>query len=155
LVQPRGNKGELASVSLSKNPERVRRVFLNGVPYEVERTWWHEERLIFKFAGIDSISAAEGLKGLDVCIPAEERAPLDEGEYYQSDFLGCEVFDVATGRTVGVIEDWQEYGGPPLLEVRSPDGREILIPFARSICREIDLAAKRVGVEIPEGLDEL
>ncbi len=49
----------------------------------------------------------------------------------------------------------EDYGGPPLLEVEAEDGREILVPFARSICREIDVAAKVIRVELPEGLLEL
>ena len=34
------------------------------------------------------------------------------------------------------------------------DGREILIPFARSICKVIDVASKTIRVELPEGLLE-
>ena len=63
--------------------------------------------------------------------------------------------ELGTGRVLGVVEDWQEYGGPPLLQVKAQDGREILIPFAKAICREIDVAGRRIGVDLPEGLDDL
>ena len=76
LTRARGNKGEIAAVTLSDHPERIKRAYVNGTPLDVERVWWHDGRLIFKFAGVDSISAAEALAGLDVCIPADERAPL-------------------------------------------------------------------------------
>lgn len=121
---------------------------------EIERIWRHKNALIFKFAGVDSISAAEALEGANVCIPKDERAALPEGEYYQSDLIGCQVLDAATGRLVGVVTDWQEYGGPPLLEVKGEDGKEVLIPFAKAICREIDPAGRRILVELPEGLEE-
>lgn len=143
------------ALPLSDHPERVKRVFVRGDALEVERIWRHEERLIFKFQGIDSISAAEKYEGADVEIPKEERAPLGEGEYYQTDLVGCEVVDGKSNRVLGVVTGWQEYGGPPLLELAGPENREILIPFAKSICREIDLAAKRIVVDLPEGLDEL
>lgn len=155
LTRTRGNKGEIAAIPLSDHPERVKRVFVNGSELNVERIWRHDQKLIFKFAGIDSISDAERFENCDACIPLKERAPLAEGEYYQSDLVGCTVVDVTTGKTLGTVTDWQEYGGPPLIEVTAPDGREILIPFALSICKEVDLAARMVRVELPEGLAEL
>jgi 16S rRNA processing protein RimM len=155
LVRTRGNRGELAAIPLSSNPERSRHVTVNGTPLEVEEFWTHRDQAIFKFRGIDSISAAEPLVGADVCIPSEERAALPEGEYYQSDLIGCEVVERKTGETIGVVEAWQEYGGPPLIEVKGTDGREILIPFAKSICVRIDPTARRIEVDMPEGLNDL
>ena len=48
----------------------------------------------------------------------------------------------------------EAYGGAPLLKLEAADGREILIPFARSICKVIDVASKTIRVELPEGLLE-
>ena len=129
-------------------------MFVNQFPMDIERTWMHGDQLIFKFAGVDTISDAERLAGADVAIPIEERAELPEGEYFQSDLIGCEVFD-ATGRSLGVVTDFEETGGAPVLEVKTPDGRELLIPFARSICVNIDTAARRIEVHLPEGLEDL
>jgi len=153
-VKPRGNKGELAAIPLSADPERARRVFVNGKPYDIENVWRHGDRVVFKFAGIDSINDAETLAGADVSIPREERAPLPEGEYYQTDLVGCSV-TTRDGADVGTVEGWQEFGGPPLLVVRSPAGKEILIPFARSICVEMDVPGRRIVVALPEGLLDL
>jgi len=121
---------------------------------EVEHTWMHADLLVFKFKGIDTISAAEELAGAEVSIPMDQRAPVEEGEYYQSDLVGCEVFD-PDGRRLGMVEGWQETGGTPLLVVRRADGGEILIPFANSICTRIDIAGRRVEVKLPEGLEDL
>ncbi len=153
LVRPRGNKGELTAVPLSADPERVRRVFVNGQEYAVEKVWRHRDRIVFKFAGIDSISAAETLAGADVAIPREDRSVLPDGEYYQTDLVGCSVV-TREGRAIGTVEGWQEHGGPPLLEVRAGD-KDLLIPFARSICFEIDVPGRRIVVDLPEGLDDL
>lgn len=140
---------------LSERAERLTSVWVNNQPYQIERIWRHEDRLIFKFAGVDSISDAEKLAGCDVTIPGEERPPAPEDEYYHSDLIGCRVVELGSGRVLGEVEDWQEYGGPPLLQVKTQGGREILIPFAKAICREIDVAGRRIGVELPEGLDDL
>ena len=115
----------------------------------------HGDRLIFKFVGIDSISAAEPLAGFEVLIPGSERVALPEGEYYLADLIGCEVIHHQTDQSIGVVSGWQEHGGPPLLEVRRTDGSELLIPFAKSICIAIDPALRRIEVDMPEGLDTL
>jgi 16S rRNA processing protein RimM len=132
----------------------VKNVLVNDIPMEIERTWMHGDVLVFKFKGIDTISDAERLAGADVSIPMEQRAPAPEGEYYQSDLVGCEVVD-AEGQLVGVVEAWEETGGTPNLAVRATGGREILIPFAKSICTKIDVERRRIEVRLPEGLEEL
>lgn len=110
----------------------------------------HGDRLIFKFKGVDTISDAEKLAGADVAIPFEQRASLAEQEFYQSDLIGCEVVDGA-GRSLGIVEDFEETGGTPLLRV----GENLLIPFAKSICTRIDLERKQITVNPPEGLLDL
>ena len=156
LLRPRGNKGELLACSLSDRPGRfdhIHDVIVQGEARRIERVWWHDGRLILKFEGVDSIDRAETLRGAEVSIPADQRAPLDAGEYYLSDLVDCEVFSPG-GARIGAVAGWQECGGPPLLIVESSDG-ELLIPFASTICREIDLGARRIVADLPEGLREL
>jgi 16S rRNA processing protein RimM len=140
----------LAALPLTSQPDRLKSVFVNQTPMEVENTWMHGDHLIFKFQGVDTISDAEKLAGADVSIPFEQRAALADDEVYQSDLIGCEVLD-STGRSLGIVTDFQETGGRPLRTV----GDELLIPFAKSICTEIDLEHKRIVVNPPEGLLDL
>ncbi len=107
----------------------------------------HGDRLIFKFQGVDTISDAEKLSGAEVNIPLEQRAELtDDGEVYQSDLVGCEVID-DTGRALGVVTDFEETGGTPLLHVG-----DLLIPFAKEICTTVDVSTKQIVVHLPDGL---
>jgi 16S rRNA processing protein RimM len=59
------------------------------------------------------------------------------------------------GEAVGTVESILRTGGQDLLSVRKPDGREALIPFVDEICVEVDVEAKRVVVDPPEGLLDL
>lgn len=121
---------------------------------EIESAWEHRGGLVFKFRGVDSIEDAEAIEGFEVRIPFAARRSLEENEYYQDDLVGCEVVERATGRRLGVVSGWREFGGPPLLEVER-EGEPLLIPFARAICVEIDPAGRRISVDLPEGLAEL
>jgi 16S rRNA processing protein RimM len=106
---------------------------------------------------VDSISAAETLSGLIVAIPLAERAPLSEDEVYIADLIGCTLFDVAGQApiSVGEIEDVDRTAGPvALLVVRGSTG-EVLIPFAKSYLRKLDLEGKRVEMALPDGLADL
>ena len=163
LGKTRGNRGELTAVALSSKPERyetLREVYLfggeqtggNAAPtkLEVESAWFHDATLILKFRGVDSISDAQRLTGCEVRVPVAERMLLDEGEFFESDLIGCEVVERATGQSLGRVSAWQDGGGSGLLVVG-----ELLIPFAREICVEIDPAARRIAVELPEGLKDL
>ncbi|MGD0616532.1 MAG: ribosome maturation factor RimM [Bryobacteraceae bacterium] len=155
LVRARGIKGELVAIPLSDRRERfdqLKRVLVNDAELEIERVWWHGEKLILKFRGIDSMTAAESLAGADVSIPAAERPALPEDEVYLSDLIGCEVIDRVTGRSIGTVSAWQDSAGPPLLVLADSP---VLIPFARAICREIDVTGKRILIDAPEGLLDL
>ena len=158
LGKPRGNRGEVTALTFSSKPERfesLREVYLEGGsangPRVVESTWFHGGTLVFKFQGIDSISDAERLAGSEVRIPASQRALLEPGEFFQSDLVGCQVVDRRSGEPLGRVLGWDDSGGAGLLVVEG----DLLIPFARSICVEIDLQARRIAVELPEGLKEL
>jgi len=156
-----GIHGELAAVALTSKPERFQKLeqvflFRDGRAldpgrFRVESVREHLRVWLFKLQGVDTMSQAELLEHAEVRIPKAERLALDESEHYLSDLMGCEVRDSGTGELVGMVTGWEDAGGAGLLEV----GGELLIPFARSICVEIDTTAKRILVNLPEGLKDL
>lgn len=185
ILGPRGNKGEVAAELLTDFPQRLtelREVFLGqagrGEPRRValQRCWLsqnHRGQAVFHFADCASISEAEKFRGLDVLLPIEQRVVLPAGHYFLSDLLGCAVFAGAPGASpvasspcamatapalLGSVTDVQLTGegvaGTPLLVVDTREG-ELLIPLAEDICTRIDTAARRIDVQLPEGLREL
>lgn len=122
---------------------------------EVEHVWLHNGRPILKFVGVDSISDAEKLEGADVLVEEADRELPAEGEYSHEDLMGCTLVCEENDQAVGVVRSVEDYGGPPVLKLEAADGREILVPFARAICREIDVARKVIRARLPEGLTEL
>jgi 16S rRNA processing protein RimM len=158
LHRARGIRGEVTAESLSSKPERfarlkqVRLVGETTSMHQVEEVWQHGGVLIFKFAGIDSMTDAEKLRGVEVQIPRSERVELEPGEYFHSDVIGCEVRDRVSDRVIGRVTKFEEYGGPPLIEI---DGGRLLIPFVKAICVDIQPEAKLIRVDLPDGLETI
>lgn len=180
LLRPQGRKGELLAELFTDFPERFKertQVFLAAPGFDGEAAqaraaevvaFWlpmgkNEGRIVLQFAEVDSITQAEALAGLEVLIPDNERVPLDEDAVYISELVGCTVYDGAIA--VGTITDVHFPAtadgsrrleeAAPLLEVISPDGNEILIPFAKAFIVEVDTKEKRVNMTLPEGLVEV
>ena len=159
VLRERGRIGEVTAEIYSSQPgraEKLKNVMLRlggrQRPSEVERVWYHKGRPVFKFVGIDSISDAEIWRGADLLAPESERARPEPGEYSYADLIGCEVCAPAP---VGIVRGIEDYGAQTLLRVEKAGGGEMLIPFVRAICREIDVARKIIRVELPDGLAEL
>jgi 16S rRNA processing protein RimM len=155
LGRARGIRGEITAFALSK-PERyasLREVFLfpEGSRQELESAWFHDNRLILKFRGVDTMSDAERLSGCEVRVPRAERMLLEPGEYFESDLIGCEVIERDSGAALGRVTAFQDAGCSGVLEV---EGR-LLIPFVRAICVAIEPQARRIVVDLPAGLKEL
>jgi len=139
---------ELESVTLvSPDESQTREV-------RIEAMRAHAGRALMKFAGIDSPEAVQLLHGWTVEIPEASARALEEDEYYLHDLVGLTLID-GDGKERGVVTEAYEGGGGVLLNVKRADGREFELPFAADLCTEIDLAAKRMVVALPEGIENL
>jgi 16S rRNA processing protein RimM len=114
----------------------------------------HAERVslgyLVALRGIEGRDAAEALRGSEVCVERSELPALEGGEVYTADLVGCTAFD-RQGRALGPIEGLEQAGPNELLQVRLPQGL-VLVPLA--LVLEAAPEAKRVVVEVPEGLFE-
>jgi 16S rRNA processing protein RimM len=174
IRKAQGRKGEVLAEILTDFPEKFaerKRVWLlasagqadeSAREVELRSHWLNKSQaggVVLHFAGVDSITDEEALRGLVVAIPYSERVPLGEDEVYVGDLIGCQLVDVANKpeRLVGVIEDVDREAGPVALLVVAGvgEGEEILVPFAKAYLRRIDLEGKRVEMALPEGLVEV
>lgn len=102
---------------------------------------------------MDSLAAADGLAGCDVYVPEEALPPARKGSYYDFQIIGCRVVG-KEGEEIGTVTGLWPVGGRDLL-VLDRGGREALIPFMESLIAEIDVAARTIRVELPDGLLDL
>lgn len=162
VAKPRGVKGEVACNLLTDFPERfdwleeVVAVFPGGrrERLKLEGHWLHGDRVVLKLAGYDSPEASAALAGCMLAVPESEAVELEEGEFYDWQLEGCRV-ETIEGVPLGTVREVLHTGGEaPVLVIRDEAERENLVPLAESICVGIDVDAKLIRVDAPEGLLE-
>ncbi len=157
VVKPQGRHGELAIEPITDREDRFPHLAHAFLPapgggareVQVERVWPHKGRFVVKLAGVDSIDAAEALRGQELRIPEAELAELPSGSYYYHQLVGLPAFD-ERGAPLGVVADVLETGAEARVLVVRGEAGETLVPFAASFVREVDLARRRLVVLRPE-----
>jgi len=123
--------------------------------YPVESLTSLRNGFVLKLGGVDTIGAAEALAGAEIQVPEGDLEPLESGQVFVADLLGCAVVTL-DGRPLGpVIDVWEAGGAATLVVERPKDGAELLIPLSETVCPVIDTAAKRIVVDPPDGLLDL
>ena len=162
VARTRGLRGEVVADLLTDFPGRfealedVIAVAPDGSrrSLQIEEHWFQAKRIIFKFAGYDSIDEARELAGFQIAVPASDRVELSKDQFYEWELAGCRVETIA-GKRVGVVREVMRTGGVEILVVAGDAEVEFLIPMAEEICVEIDVSRKLVRIDPPEGLLEL
>jgi len=152
VSKPHGVHGDLRIISLSGEREHFLQleqvVLVKGSSercFDVEAMSLHGKDLLAKLGGIDSPEKAAGLAGSLVLTGRENACPLEEGEYYQADLLGCSVY--YRSRLVGTVVATVENGPKDLLEIRTDEGPR-LIPFEEEYIGEIRTGEKSIELRL-------
>jgi 16S rRNA processing protein RimM len=114
-------------------------------------------RPVVGFEGFSRIEDVDGLSGQELRIPEDALQPLEPGQFYHHQLVGCAV-ESTDGTPVGTVERVEGGVGGSRLVITKPGGAEhgeILVPLADAICVEIDVSARRIRIDPPEGLLDL
>jgi 16S rRNA processing protein RimM len=122
-------------------------------PLKVTTVRFQGVRPVIGIEGVETMNAAEALAGCELRVPVDRLTPLPEGIFYRHDLVGCRV-ETRSGRSVGRVREVEGTLAGARLVVESPRG-DILVPLATEICTAIDVAAKRIVIDPPEGLLDL
>ncbi len=104
-----------------------------------------------RLPGITTREGAAALTGLLILGEVEHLERLPDGEYYGYEWVGCRVED-QDGRPVGTVRAIWDTGAHDVLVVEDETGREILLPIADALLREVDVEAGRIAMEVAPGL---
>ena len=160
LVKTRGIRGELVADILTDFPDRFEELETitavlpdgNRKELKIEKFWFQKDRIILKFENFDLIEQSETLINAEICVPESEAVELEEDEFYDWQLVGCAV-ETIEGEKIGTVREVMRTGGTENLAVAN-DSKDYLIPFAETICVEVDTENNLIRVDLPEGLLE-
>jgi 16S rRNA processing protein RimM len=124
----------------------------SAAPRRIREVRFQQGRPIVALEGVDSMNDAESLAGAELWVTAADVEPLPENTFYRHDLVGCEVRD-ARDALVGRVTAVEGPMERSHLVVEGDRG-EVMIPMSAGILA-VDLGAKRIVVDPPEGLLEL
>ena len=172
IVGPHGLNGEVRVYPDSDFPERFeqpgeRWLLKPGAtkpePIKLVKGRFQEGKglYILKLAGIHYRDQAEALRDAQLLVAADDRLPLEPGEFHVGDLMGLSVFLQATGEAIGTVIDVYRAGNDLLEVALASDNldntpkdkpRTVLIPFVEAIVPVVDLIQGRVEITPPDGL---
>lgn len=160
ITKTRGLRGETVADVLTDFPERfenLERVFAvtkNGerLELQLEKFWFQKDRIVLKFKDFDTIEKAETLRDSEICITEAEAVKLADDEFFDWELQDCAV-ETLDGDKLGTVKELLRTGGTEILVVQGK-AKDYLIPFAESICVEVDIENKLIRADLPEGLLE-
>ena len=154
-----GIKGEVRIKAFTGDPLAIADygplVDEKGRRYEIAEARAAKEVVVARLKGVSTREGAEALNGVQLFVSRDKlRASEDEDEFLQADLIGCNVV-APDGTILGSVTAVANYGAGDLLDIATPDGRSILMPFTKAFAPRIDIAARRIEAVPPEGLFEI
>lgn len=163
VVKPHGITGELVVDVRTDDPEerftRGNRLRLKPArgqgtvrEVEVESARPHSGRFLVRLAGVSDRDGADALRGSLFVVDSAELPPLDDpDEFYDHELEGLTVRTM-DGDEVGSVAEVLHTAAGELLSVRTPEGREVLIPFVSAIVISVSRDSGVIEIDPPDGL---
>jgi 16S rRNA processing protein RimM len=108
--------------------------------------------VVVRLKGINDRDSAETLKGVRLYVSRGALPETKKGEFYHTDLIGLRVEDTS-GNRLGVVSAIHNFGAGDMIEIEDERGEMTMLPFTRSVVKEIDIAGARVVVT-PPALEE-
>ncbi|QQE80771.1 ribosome maturation factor RimM [Alicyclobacillus sp. SO9] len=164
IVNTHGLRGEVRVISKTEIPnERFARgseMYLQGEDgritdkLQVASSRPHKQFWLVTFVGMETVQAAERLKGMDLCIHVSELPELEPGNYYIHELIGLSVVS-DEGETLGVIKEVLTPGANDVYVVSQPGQKDLLVPALKECILKVDRDKKEMTVHLLPGLREM
>jgi len=157
LRRPHGIHGEMIMDILTNFPERIQpgKIVYVGEEHEslqLASVRSHDQALLVRFEGMLTPEEAGRLRNRYVFIKAAEAPRLPEGEYYHHELIGLSAID-EQGALLGVLSDILETGANDVYIIKTPSGKEILLPAIEDVILEVNLEQGKMRVRPPDWLE--
>ena len=154
IVGVHGIRGELRVLPRDGDPDfltRFRTFYMDGQPVTPAACRVHMGTVLMKLPGVEDRTAAEALRGKDLYIRRED-ADLPDGEWFDDELLGLEVYNGETGECVGELTAVETYPASKVYTIRGV--KEFMVPAVKdAFILSIDMENNRMDIRVWEGLD--
>lgn len=158
IINAQGIRGEVKVLPMTEFPERfdtMDKVRINNKgrisELTLEGSRAHKNFIFLKFKEINTMNDALTLKDSLIQVTRDELVPLPEGRYYIFDLIDLPVYTV-DGELLGHLKDVFQTGSNDVYTVKTPEGKEVLLPAIPQVIKDINLTEKKIVVELMEGL---
>lgn len=160
IAKPHGIRGEL-KVRLhnedSTSLDEVTHVIVEPakgevVRYEVERVRGNSKGLILALSGVDTMEAANDLRGAKLWVDRAAVSALEPGEYYLVDLVGCQV--ELDGKPFATVQSVRPDPTVDTMVIKLLDGTVADVPLVEAWVGEVDIGAKKIQLLSTDGLIE-
>ena len=111
-----------------------------------------KDHLVATLKGVATREEAERLNGIELYVAREKLPATDEDEYYHADLIGLTAVNTADeplGRVIAI----HNFGAGDIIEIAPASGATLLLPFTNAVVPTVDLANKRVVIELPQEIE--
>ena len=149
IVTTHGLRGDVKVLPWLDSPEDLcdfDRVRIDGKEYEMESCRVQKSCNLVKLAGVDTVEAAQLLRGKTVQLYRED---IDPDVIFAAELIGIEVF--SEGKTIGKVADVLDYPGNKVYVVRGQ--KEYMIPAVKAFVLDTDMDKGTMEVRLIEGME--
>lgn len=154
IVNTHGVRGEIKIMPWADSPEflcQFDTFYLDGAPVKVLSSRPHKTMVLATLEGVTTVEEAMKLKGKVLSID-RTGVELPEGRHFLADLMGLTVFDAATGRELGTVEDILTPPAHEVYVVRGED-KEYMIPAVDAFLVETNVEEGYMKVNLIEGME--
>lgn len=106
-----------------------------------------------RITGVATKEQADALRGVSLYVDRAKLPNLPDDEFYHTDLIGLAAHDTG-GALIGTVQAVHNHGAGDLLEIAGAGLKtSLLLPFTLAVVPTVDLATRRIVVDLPEGLD--
>ena len=172
ITSTHGLKGEVKVYPTTDSPKRfleVENVILKtpkgDIQTRIEGARFFKNLVIVKFETFNDVDQVNAMQGTDVMIERKDAQPLEEGEYYIADLLGCKVRVeeesrkycanlLKDGEWLGTVKDVLQTGANDVYVVKTfvKDPDEVLLPVIPACIKNVDIEGGVITAFVLPGL---
>jgi 16S rRNA processing protein RimM len=120
--------------------------------FEVTHVREAKDHLVATLKGVATREDAERLNGIELYIARDKLPETDEDEYYHADLIGLAAVNTAS-EAIGRVIAIHNFGAGDIIEIAPASGPTLLLPFTNAVVPTVDLANRRVVIELPQVIE--